>query len=471
MNLFPIKFSEINGKFLVTNDAGDFFYCDEDSLLALVDGRPNEHFQQFLTDKGFGYQTTDDYRFKTARYRTLRRRVIRKAITYVLLVPTLRCNLSCSYCQVSRADEGAKGYDWTEEITTKSIQYLDALQTDKLKIEFQGGEPSLRPDLLSRVIEFASGRFSECEFVICTNLQKMTPEFEGIIERPDVFISTSLDGPNDIHQRNRTESNPATSAFFVNLEMIMKKYGQEKVSALPTITESDYPSLNRIVDEYKSRGFSGIYLRPVNFHGFARKQHASSRNLQANWRASYRRALDYIFKRNFEDDWQFKDFGFELLLKRIFRPSENGHVDLRSPNFVGQDYIVIDHDGALYPSDEARMLSRVGLVDLSIGHVVNGMNHSKIEELNWNQIGEVNPDCIHCAFQPYCGIDHFDDLSRYSRVDLPKNETAFCQSQMDGFTDVFERLAKNDPIEIFNITGHLTDHFHTDPPFGQIQYA
>ena len=38
-----------------------------------------------------------------------------RKIGYLILIPTLRCNLSCSYCQVSRAPEKAKGYDWDED--------------------------------------------------------------------------------------------------------------------------------------------------------------------------------------------------------------------------------------------------------------------------------------------------------------------------------------------------------------------
>lgn len=36
-------------------------------------------------------------------------------MNYLILVPTLRCNLACGYCQVSRAPENARGFDWSVE--------------------------------------------------------------------------------------------------------------------------------------------------------------------------------------------------------------------------------------------------------------------------------------------------------------------------------------------------------------------
>ena len=54
---------------------------------------------------------------------------------------------------------------------------------------------------------------------------------------------------------------------------------------------------------------------------------------------------------------------FNQCLKRGLRSDADSHVDLRAPNFFASDYIVIDHDGVLYPTDEARMLSRIGRVD------------------------------------------------------------------------------------------------------------
>ena len=48
-------------------------------------------------------------------------------LDYLILVPTLRCNLSCSYCQVSRAPVDQPGFDWSEETLGHVIRLLEAL--------------------------------------------------------------------------------------------------------------------------------------------------------------------------------------------------------------------------------------------------------------------------------------------------------------------------------------------------------
>ena len=47
---------------------------------------------------------------------------------HFLIVPTLRCNLHCSYCQVSRVDEQMKGFDWNDKTINKFFEFIYSLQ-------------------------------------------------------------------------------------------------------------------------------------------------------------------------------------------------------------------------------------------------------------------------------------------------------------------------------------------------------
>ena len=136
------------------------------------------------------------------RFARARRRGPPRPLDYLILVPTLRCNLACSYCQVSRAPETGSGFDW-DEATLNAVRRLVAgLEARAVKIEFQGGEPTLRPDLLQAVID-AVPEGVEPSFVICSNLQVLDETVLALFDRPDVSISTSLDGPADLHARQR----------------------------------------------------------------------------------------------------------------------------------------------------------------------------------------------------------------------------------------------------------------------------
>jgi radical SAM protein with 4Fe4S-binding SPASM domain len=150
--------------------------------------------------------------------------------------------------------------------------------------------------------------------------------------------------------------------------------------------------------------------------------------------------IDALIARNHSDlTMVLEETYLSLCLKRIFRLGVDGHVDLRNPNPVGIDYLVIHHDGALYPTDEARMLTRSGVVDLTMGHVRSGIDLQRQNLFNANTSNFGDPDCDRCTYQPYCGRDFIDDLSRYGRIDLPRHESFFCQKHLHIF-DLCMRL-------------------------------
>ena len=73
----------------------------------------------------------------------------------------------------------------------------------------------------------------------------------------------------------------------------------------------------------------------------------------------------------------FEEFYLAMLLRSVFIPGETGYVDFRSPARYGSHYMVIDYDGTLYPTDEARMLSRTRHVDLSLGNLETAFDTEK----------------------------------------------------------------------------------------------
>jgi radical SAM protein with 4Fe4S-binding SPASM domain len=119
------------------------------------------------------------------------------------------------------------------------------------------------------------------------------------------------------------------------------------------------------------------------------------------------------------------------------------------------DYLVVDHDGRLFPTDEARMLSRSGVIDLSLGQIGEDYRGDTWESLNRHSTNQFDPACSRCAFQPFCGRDLVDDLARYGRIDLPRTETAFCQRHMRLFEFLFELIYDPDPAVRYSLARWL----------------
>lgn len=429
-----------SGSSVTANEAGRFFCdCRSDKSESSLE------YSEFLAKNGFISPNDQSLELISTRIQLLARKTALHELDYLVLVPTLRCDLNCSYCQVSRAHEYATGFDWSDKTLSAVLEFIDRLSTESIKIEFQGGEPTLRLDLLEAVIERAE-RFKSKQFVICTNLSKLTPEFLKLLERKDVTVSTSLDGSKLTHRANRTATSKMTDTFFANFDFLLTNFGAEKVSALPTINLNKPPPIDELIDEYSKRGLSSIYLRPINYQGFARKRHAESRELSESWWTYYESFLSQIIERNWQNRAQIlEESYFSLCLRRIFRIGLDRHVDLRNPNPVGVDYALIDYDGKIYPSDEARMLTRSGVMDLSIGDVWKGFDTEQRSILNDHSTNYGDPICDRCMYQPYCGRDLIDDLSRYGRIDIPRDETAFCKKHLRIFDTCFDMIYSENP--------------------------
>jgi His-Xaa-Ser system radical SAM maturase HxsB len=457
----PIRTHALAGEALCVSDGGRFFTAPGAFLDRLAGDTLTPDDRAFLAGQGHMLEADDPLGNAAHAYNLAERLTKAGPLDYLILVPTLRCNLSCSYCQVSRAALNARGFDWTGETLEAVLGVIDTLEARRIKIEFQGGEPTLRPDLIRAVVErcdasVADGRLDLAEFVVCTNLQALSPEMLELLDRPDFYISTSLDGDAPRHGRQRTGGQGPTGVFFENLQFVIDRYGPEKVSALPTIDPLDPPPAESLIDAYAGFGLSSIFLRPINYHGFARKRHSEAREQSAVWRAYHESFVRELIARNWSDRSRvLEETYFSICLRRIFQPGADRHVDLRNPNPLGVDYIVVDHDGRVYPTDEARMLSRSGVIDLAIGDVLTGWAGDTRNRLNDQSTNQFDQACQRCAFQPFCGRDLVDDIARYGRIDLPRPETEFCRRHRHLFEFIFRLIYEDDPAVRYSLSRWL----------------
>lgn len=462
MMTWPLQFRPLqDDEILFSDDSGAFFRSSDAFLDRYGEDNLTEDDRAFLRRNGHAFENVQDPAFVSFASRWSRRIAPINTLSYVILVPTLRCNLLCDYCQVSRVAEAAKGFDWSERTLDEAIAFLDGLSTRAIKVEFQGGEPLLRLDLLDAVRTFCRDRFDAAEFVVCTNLQDVSEEAWRFLEAWDTQLSTSLDGTDALHQRQRTKTATAHSAFARNLDRALSKLCTEKVSALPTIDPDNTADPDEIIANFAERGFLSIYLRRVNYQGFARKRYGLDISLR-KWLSYYRRFIDALIRHNRTAEVPMEEYYFSHLLRRILQGGHHNHVDLRNPSWLGHDYVVVDFDGKLYPTDEARMVSRVGQVDLSIGTLSDGIDRNKTAALNQHVSNFDDPDCMDCAYKPYCGIDIVDDLSRYGRIDLPRHQTDHCQYHMGLFDLAFELIYSTDADVHHSLAAWLgVPHFST----------
>jgi His-Xaa-Ser system radical SAM maturase HxsB len=331
-----------------------------------------------------------------------------------ILVVTLRCEHSCPYCQVSRRSTDAGAFDMPERYAMRALDLALSAPPRNIKLEFQGGEPLLNFPLIRTIVEAAEAkgraRGKSVEFVIATNLALLTEDILAYCREHCIMLSTSLDGPADLHNRNRPR--PGGNSYALAVEGIKRArdvLGSNRVSALMTTTEASLERAEEIVDEYLRLDLGGIFLRPLSPYGFAVKTKWFDKYGASAWLDFYERGLRHILKVNREGRF-FPEFYASLLLKRMLTDKPTAYVDLRSPAGIGLGALVYNYDGRVFASDEGRMLAEMGDNTFELGHLDNAnyaslVTSDRLIELVGGTLSQCAPECSSCAFEPVCGAD------------------------------------------------------------------
>src|SRR5262249_14375984 len=121
-----------------------------------------------------------------------------------IFVVTLRCEHSCPYCQVSRQSTDRSRFDMSEHTSMRALAVAFATPAARIKIECQGGEPFLNFPLIRTIVAAARARpGKKVDFVIASNLALLDDAVLEFCKTNNILLSTSLDGPADLHNKNR----------------------------------------------------------------------------------------------------------------------------------------------------------------------------------------------------------------------------------------------------------------------------
>jgi uncharacterized protein len=388
-----------------------------------------------------------------ARLRS-RMEFLRELTPLHIFVVTLRCEHSCPYCQVSRQSADRSRFDMSESTATKALDIALQTPSQRLKIEFQGGEPLLNFSLIQVLVKEASRLASklgkQVEFVIASNLALLSDEVLEFCRKNDVLLSTSLDGPADLHNKNRPR--PGGNSYELAVQGIRRAtqaaLGADRIGALMTTTDASLDRVEEIIDEYLELGLQGIFLRALSPYGFAVKTKVFQRYDASRWLEFYKRGLRYILEINKRGRF-FREFYSSLILQRMLTDRPIGFVDLRSPAGIGLGALVYNYDGKVFASDEGRMLAEMGDDSFELGDVSDSTYSSlilsdKLIDLISSSMTQCAPECRDCVFESHCGADPVYHHATQGDPLGIKPLSEFCARQKGVMTELI-RLLRTSP--------------------------
>lgn len=456
--LLPFQFGRFDGnEYLIVSETGEYHFLNRDSLELLVDGSLPPCDENFDALRSKQFIVTGDLAgtldMVATRYRT-RKHFITNFTSLHMMVLTVRCNQDCKYCQVSAESDEAYQYDMTPAVAEKAVEVAFMSPSPFVKIEFQGGEPTLNWAALTSAVrkaeELNKTKKKLLEFVICTNLTGITPDKLEFFRDHHICVSTSLDGPQAFHDQNRVLRNGGGTfdTFISNLQKARDICGKDQVSALMTTTMGNIDRLKEVVDEYVRLGFTGVFIRSLNPYGMAAENAPDLGYSMGYFAKRYEDALDYIIELNLKGT-PFTEYFAAILLSRILTPFSTGFVDLQSPAGAGIAGVIYDHNGDIYPADEARMLARMGDKRFLMGNVFTDsykdiFGGPVLREIVAKSIVEVMPGCASCVYRTYCGADPIRNYLETGDIIGKRPGSTFCEKNTAIFDILIRRLRKAD---------------------------
>lgn len=446
--LLPFRFERFHDKEILVNEVGDFLITPEGTAGRIVNRSvsKSENLYKDLLSSYFISETPipeliDNY---ATRLRT------KKAFLYNftalhIFVLTLRCNQNCIYCQASAKECSDSVYDMSKETMVEAIDLMFQSPSPAITMEFQGGEPTLLPELLRFAIEkteeLNKTHQKGITYVLCTNSVNLTDEILDICSTYKILISTSLDGPEFLHNSNRGKAD--SYARVINgINKARKVLGEDRISALMTASEDSINYPKGIIDAYIQAGFHSIFLRALNPYGLASK-YSDWNEYYEHFIAFYKKALDYIIELNKRGIYFIEEFT-ALILRKILTPFSIGFVDLQSPAGIINSVIVYNYDGYVYASDESRMLAehydytfRLGSVSDKYEDIFYGKRAQDIA-LIW--ANETIAGCSDCAFLSYCGADPVRNYSTQGDMYGFRPTSSFCKKHKAIIEHIFSLL-------------------------------
>jgi len=428
------RFKRFGGRFLLTNDFGNFVFLSPAAFAAFVEGRFADiapETVQELEEKGM------------VRDRMYLPRLINKFAAknfcgagpdLHIVVVTLRCTHRCVYCHAGAAGTGEAGVDMTPATARKTLDKIFETPNKRIMIEFQGGEPLLNFEVVRLMVLEALEKNrtakKDLRFSVVTNLWPMTDAILDFLVRHGVQICTSLDGPASVHDRQRPLLNglPTHGRTVAWLRKIGKRYARAKghrlLGALVTLTRYSLRDPEKIVEAYRSAGLDNIQLRPMNPFGISTEAWEAYHCPADAYLKFYRRTLDYILGLN-RKGVTFTERYAAIFLSKIFMGSDPAFLDLRSPCGAGIGQLAYNYDGSVYTCDEGRMLGRRGDLSFRIADI-DAFSIPRLGESDVVRAActasclDVVPGCAECVYKPYCGTcpvyNHFTRGTIFGRT-------------------------------------------------------
>lgn len=338
-------------------------------------------------------------------------------MSQLILQVTQACNLCCIYCPYANSTDGKlqrkhSSKTMNFEIARKAIDYFAACsgKTDDVVVSFYGGEPLLAFPLIKQCVEYCNSLFvgRNLSYVMTTNATLFTDEMIEFIAKNKFVIAFSMDGPKEIHDKNRTR-NDGSGTYDVVIRQL-----KNMLDVMPD--SENRISINMVIDPKDDFDLITEWLMDPMFKRVVISTNiVDTNNLEKEFEASdeFKEKYNYHMALSIMDYMQMVDglvyspiVSFDIgKAKKEYFSLKNEAISLPNigapggPCVPGVHKLFVTTDGKFYPCEKVNENSKA----MEIGSIECGIDEVQVEkQLNISTLTATK--CQRCWAFRHCSV-------------------------------------------------------------------
>ncbi|MFX1276154.1 MAG: anaerobic sulfatase maturase [Promethearchaeota archaeon] len=331
------------------------------------------------------------------------------------------CNLRCQYCfYLDHLKEQYEKPRMSDEILEKTIStYMQLNQNNVFTFGWQGGEPTLMGlKFFKRVVELQK-KHGPANAVVQNGLQTngtlITEELARFFAKYKFLLGVSLDGPEIFHDYNRKTIDGKSTQSLVMQGIDKLKKNCVEFNILSLINKKTVQHAKEIYQYFKDNGL--YFQQYIPCVEFSKNNFLESFSITGE---EWGKFLCELF-----DQWiKYDATRISIrLFNSILEYLVNGRYNICSMQDNCCQYLVVEHDGGVYPCDffvrEEFLLGNVKTGNWN--DFLNSTTYKKfgLQKSSWND------KCVSCDYIKVCNGDcqKFRENNNYS----PKTLSTLCE--------------------------------------------
>lgn len=383
-----------NGAWIILKDSETLYNLlnskDETDIEVALDTREYEKLKVLIDNKIIGER--DD---------VIIEQPYKNKFNLLILDTTDKCNLNCKYCSVNAS---TNGNFMKLDTAIRAFEIFTSLSncSDKITVEFSGGEPLLNFKLIKQSVpefnKIAQNKGIQVSYSIQSNGILLDEEIIDFLKENNFSIGISLDGSREVNDSNRIF--PDNTGSFDKVMKAIKKLKNKEVnfSILAVISDpSQYSNLLNFAVENGIKSIRANYLTQI---GRARKIFKDTTNI-SQFPIEYAKAYLEMCKKLINEGVKIKEANLTYLLWNLllWQP----HMCFRIPCGAGNNQLHVTATGDIYPCQDWRSIHDIKIANVQDSDIEEKiMNHPRVRELRQRNL-DIIKECQNCNWKRFCG--------------------------------------------------------------------